>query len=145
MSYEHCSRKRRDSIIAVEENGRRFEIRNPKRRLVTQVRIDGCVIADDRERCDYLFEIGDKCHCAAFVELKGADVRKAYSQLVSTLGILASQYARARVLCFIVASRVPRITPGVQQLAIKMANQHRAHLKVGTVQLEVDVERELHP
>jgi hypothetical protein len=127
----------------VHESGRRFEIRNYKKRVIKKVRIDGCVINDARPRCDFLFEVDGRIPCAAYVELKGSDVKKAYSQIEATLTALRPRHGACRVLCYIVASRVPRITPSVQQLIIMMGRRHGAELRVGTTQIVVDVEADL--
>jgi len=75
----------KNKIIAVSENTRRFEIRNDKSKFVNKVRVDGCLIDDNRECCDYLFEIDKSISLVIYVELKGSDIQKAYNQLIATI------------------------------------------------------------
>lgn len=139
MTNNNCSTTSKARIISATENRRRFEILNPEKTPVTKILIDGCLINDHRERCDFLFEIGEQCHHAIYVELKGADVRKAYSQIEATLIALKPRHNQCRILCFIVASRVPRASPSVQQLTIKLAREHKAQLKVGTAHVRINL------
>lgn len=139
MNFSGCSRTFRNQAIVVEEHRRKFRIENETGERVKRIRIDGCLIDDHRERCDYLFELGSKCHCAIFVELKGHDVEKAYRQLEATLNHLEARHRRSRRVCHIVASRVPRSGPSVQKLKLQMARKHGVQLFVNTTQVTVDI------
>lgn len=142
MDFEGCSEPRRDRSIVVEEHRMQFRIQNADGEQVLKVRVDGCLINDHRERCDYIFEVGVTCHCAVYVELKGQDVQKAYDQLTSTLECLAARHNRVKRVCHIVASRVPRAGPAVQQLKLTMARKYKVPLHVSTTQASIDIRRE---
>lgn len=55
MDYSDCASERRDVYIAVAENRRTFRLHNPAKRLVIEVKVDGCLMPNSMERCDYLF------------------------------------------------------------------------------------------
>jgi len=133
MNFEKCSKDIKKKIIAVSENTRKFEIRNDNSRSVNKVRVDGCLIDDNRERCDYLFEI-DKL--VIYVELKGSDIQKAYNQLIATIGYCKHRHDKSVKECYIVASRVPRAGTDIQTLKKKMANTHKIQLFVKTQKAE---------
>ena len=133
MNFKKCSEDIKKKIIAVSENTRKFEIRNDNSRSVNKVRVDGCLIDDNRERCDYLFEI-DKL--VIYVELKGSDIQKAYNQLIATIGYCKHRHDKIAKECYIVASRVPRAGTDIQTLKKKMANTHKIQLFVKTQKAE---------
>lgn len=142
MNFERCSEDTRHPLIVVEENRRKYTIHNPQRERIKKVRVDGCLIDDDRQRCDYLFEIGRICSCVIYLELKGSDVDYAYQQLVATLGYLTTRHVQVRKICHIVASRVPRAGPKVQNLKLQMARRYNARLFVDTQEANVNIDRE---
>jgi hypothetical protein len=144
MDFKTCSKVSNDHNITVEENRRKFTLKNQGGEFVRKVQVDGCLIVDARIRCDYLFEIGKKCHCAVYVELKGSDIQKAFSQLLATVGYVGYRHKNSRVICQIVASRVPRAGTSIQNLKLKMARKHNALLLVGTSQVVVDLQSPLY-
>lgn len=139
MDFDACSTKHKKPLIPVEESGRKFTIQNPQKALVIEVKVDGCLINDHRERCDYLFEIGQKCHCVVYLELKGADIEKAYNQLIATIGYTKEKYKDSRKICHIVASRVPKSGPKVQNLKVSMAKKYKVLLKVDTDKTSINI------
>jgi len=80
----HCF----DNSLVCAEKGRKFVIQLPKKSSETfcRVKVDGCVISEDSEseRCDFMFRRCQKDEFY-FVELKGKDVEKGYSQIKSTI------------------------------------------------------------
>ena len=146
LNFEDCSEVTNNKKIAVSENGRKFTINNPDQKEVAKIKVDGCLIDDDRERCDYLFEviipdIKDKetknIDTAIYVELKGSDIEKAFKQIMATLGYLIDRHRQVNKECFIVASRVPKASTKTQELAEKLKKSHRlAKLLIRTTQHE---------
>jgi len=139
MNFEKCSERIKKKIIAVSENTRKFEIRNDNSRSVNKVRVDGCLIDDNRERCDYLFEIDKPISLVIYVELKGSDIQKAYNQLIATIGYCKHRHDKIVKECYIVASRVPKAGTSIQILKKKMANTHKIQLFVKTQKAEVSI------
>jgi len=142
MDFEKCSDISTNARIVVVENKRKFTLRNQAKQSVRRVQVDGCLISDHRPRCDYLFEIGKKCHCAVYLELKGGDISKAFEQLVATIGYIAklNRHRESKLVCHIVASRVPRAGPKVQNLKVQMARKYNALLLVDTNEAVVDLQ-----
>lgn len=97
------------STVCKDKGGKQeFELVTPKDWNVAKIRIDGEKISDMTvEKCDFalLAECEKKEKQAIFyVELKGCDLRKAISQLESTISILSSEYTgykqrHARAVC----------------------------------------------
>lgn len=142
MDFKSCSEDSQHPFIVAKAEGRKFTIRNPRKKTIKKVLVDGCLIDDKRQRCDYLFEIGQVCHCVIYLELKGADIEKAFNQLISTLKHLESRHQKLIRVCHIVASRVPRAIPKVYELKSKMVKKYRVQLFVHTNKADVDIERE---
>jgi hypothetical protein len=134
-----CRCTTNDKIVVVSENNRKFTILNQDCKLIEKIKVDGCLIDDNRERCDYVFEIDSPCELAIYLELKGRNIEKAYSQLVSTLGYLSSSHASLKRECHIVASRVPKAGPKVQELKAKLAKYHKVQLFVHTTKAQINI------
>jgi hypothetical protein len=125
--------------MVVSESKRVFRIHNPSAEIVKTIQVDGCLITDSRIRCDYAFEIRTISQCIIYLELKGADIEYAFRQLVATMGYLAHRHLGKRKVCHIVASRVPRAGPKVQNLKLEMKKTYDALLYVGTREVRIDV------
>ena len=135
----NCSVERKDPDIAVSEKGKTFRLDNPNRRTIVQVKVDGCLITGERERCDYLFEIPiaptPPTHRVCYVELKGKNIEKAISQIISTIEYTKQQYAKFKKEAYIVSSRVPTESPSTQALRRKLKNDFGAKLTIRCNQL----------
>ena len=142
MDFKRCSEDLQHSLTVVEENGRKFTIHNQKKKRIKKVQVDGCLVNDKRQRCDYLFEIEQVCHCVIYLELKGSDIEHAFNQLAATMKYLERRHQTLTKVCHIVASRVPRAGPKVQNLKLQMARKHKALLFVDTQEANVNIERE---
>ncbi len=144
MDFENCTESSSKKIVSVSENGRKFILNNHDALFtINKVKVDGCLIDDKRERCDYLFEIQNITnHSLAvyYVELKGCDIEKAFSQLGSTLTCCNEKHCKAKRICYIVASRVPKAGPKVQNLKMKFAKTYRSEIHVKTQIAEVDLQ-----
>jgi hypothetical protein len=139
MNFDDCTEKNQNKIVPINESGRKFTINNPNRRTISKIKVDGCLIDDEGERCDYLFEVDEPITCAIYVELKGKDVPKAFSQLIATIGYLKKRHNAAKKECYIVCSRVPKTGTGVQELREKMKKECKATLIVKTDQYEIEI------
>jgi hypothetical protein len=82
-----------NSTVA-EENKKKFLLENPQKKNICKVKVDDCLITSQTvNKCDYMFEITDDPNRYIFVELKGADVIKAVTQIVSTYEALKQPLA----------------------------------------------------
>ncbi|MBX9724893.1 MAG: hypothetical protein K2X81_26040 [Candidatus Obscuribacterales bacterium] len=137
MNSMNCTKTRRDKLIAVEEKGKKFVLSNPQRVEVKQTQIDGCLYLNNKERrCDYLFEYESPSPTMIFLELKGKNIKDAYRQLISTLDTFREKRGKRKVYCFVVASRVPKTIPGVQNLVIELSTKYEVVLRVRNKQAE---------
>ncbi len=138
-AYTRCSRKRVDSIVAVEERKRKFIIRNTKRREIYQVTVDGCFPISSI-KCDYLFEVPE-LNKVFYVELKGSDVNHALEQLMATMQyqFFSSKHTSCEKNCIVVSSRVPQMDPSIQRLIKKCRTQFRATLIIKNQKFEISV------
>lgn len=130
MNFDACRVSSQKKLVVAEENGRRFVMENPSLRQVDEYRVDGCLITDDRERCDFMYEVDSPCTLAIYVELKGKEIEKAISQLSATIGYLKSRHKKVSKVCFIICSRVPKAGPKTQQLKEKFYSTHNTPLKI---------------
>ncbi len=144
MDYEKCTTQSTNKLITASENNRKLTIKNPSAKAVRKIKIDGCLIVDSSKRCDYMFEIidnsaPDKICSVIYVELKGRHIQEAYDQLVATIDRFIDDHRGIKKGCHIVASRVPKTGPEVQQLKIEMLRKKQAQLTVSTIQAFVTI------
>lgn len=113
-----CISKDNSKEVCVSENSRRFGVHNPKREYFEKILIDGCLIKSG-ERCD--FAIRCEGEFLILIELKGSDLKKAVSQLVSTVrNIALTPYVEPKIGLAIVCSRVPKAGPSKLNLQDKV-------------------------
>lgn len=132
MNFEHCTEESTNKIVSVSENRMTFVVLNDDRNRIRKVQVDGCLIDDERERCDYLFEIYDPSSLVIYLELKGHKIDNAANQLEATLSYCQKVHHGLKRCCYIVASRVPKTGPKVQVLKKKFFQKHKVHLIVKT-------------
>lgn len=109
-----CRRERNDAVIVFEENTRKMTFRNPNRRTVTEVRVDGCEITDGL-KCDFLLIEPEQTE--HFVELKGGDIAHACRQILATHQQLSRK--RAEVFAWVVSSKFPQDDSTLRQLKME--------------------------
>jgi hypothetical protein len=139
MDYGKCATQSTNKIITASENNRKLTINNLSKKLVRKIKVDGCLIVDSNKRCDYMFEIDDLASPVIYLELKGCDIEKAYTQLVATIDRFIVEHRGIKKECHIVASRVPKASPKVQQLKIRLLKEKNATLIVSTDQAFVSI------
>ena len=113
----HCSRRKQ---ILVEENKRKYILKNPSGKQVCRVRVDGCVIKSQNQRkCDYLViicksedEVNNN-HVSSgedlyFIELKGKHLLDAVEQLTQTIEYFKAQFT-GKVFARVVLSKSPDV------------------------------------
>jgi len=144
MDYGNCTTQTTNKLITANEHNRKLTIKNPSGKAVRKIKVDGCLIVDSSKRCDYMFEIientaSDKIGSVIYLELKGRHIQEAYEQLVATIDRFIAEHHGIKKACHIVASRVPRTGPEVQQLQVEMLRKKQAKLTVSTVQAFVTI------
>jgi len=137
MDFDLCGEVTKKKIISVSENKMNFRIINKHLVSIRTVTVDGCLINDKRQRCDYMFEIDAPCNYVIYLEFKGCDVKKALNQLESTIKACAKRHASIQKNCYVVASRVPKIGTKIQTLKKKFVSKNLASLSICTAKHEV--------
>ena len=140
MDFKKCSETNNNKVISASENRTSFIIKNPDLRIISKVKVDGCLITDDRKRCDYFFEIDKPITKVIYLELKGKNILRAYDQLEATIGYFKGKRHKAvKKSAYIIASRVPQAGADVQQLQRKMQKACKVPLFVHNVKAEITV------
>jgi hypothetical protein len=144
MDYGNCTTQTTNKLITASEHNRKLTIKNPSGKAVRKIKVDGCLIVDSSKRCDYMFEIIDdpvseKIGSVIYLELKGRHIQDAYEQLVATIDRFIAEHRGTEKACHIVASRVPKTGPEVQQLQVEMLRKKQAKLTVSTIQAFVTI------
>ncbi len=129
MDFDNCSEITKKKIISVEENARKLALINENERFVRKIKVDNCLIKGEQERCDYLFEIEENCTLVIYVELKGKNIEKAYSQLMATIQLLLNKHQNCKKYCCIISSRTPpQIRTTLQAMRVQMLKKYGAKL-----------------
>ncbi len=139
MDYDNCTTQTTNKIITASENHRKLTIKNPSAKMIVKIKVDGCLIVDSGKRCDYMFEIDNPASKVIYLELKGCDIEKAYYQLIDTIDRFIDRHRGIKKECHIVASRVPKAGPKVQQMKVTMLKNKQAQLIVSTDQAFITI------
>jgi hypothetical protein len=140
MNKITCSENNKSLIIGFDETV--YE--------ALKIKVDGDLIDDNKvEKCDFMILINRKndniCFAVILLELKGADIKKAISQLKSTIEIIlcingyntisSCRNKHALAIC----SRVPPIIlTTIQSEAVKFKQQYNFLLKIKTRKHEIN-------
>lgn len=118
MSFlSRCATVCDDRLIVVEQNGKRFCLKNPAQEKHLLIEVDGCAIVSG-ERCDEMLHLSSGREI--YVELKGADIKKALSQISSTVHKMTRVGDRADRIGVVVSSRVPKEDSATQNAKFKL-------------------------
>lgn len=119
MDYSKYTTTVKDPIIVVQENRSKFELKNSNRISVDKVQVDGGLIScSNKEKCDWILSYENKSNVALFIELKGCDIDKAISQLISTIGHTQAKFGAYQKQCFAVTTRIPKHGSSMRRKAI---------------------------
>lgn len=136
-----CKEDKFDEKIVLQENKSKITFLNPKRIKVLKIKVDGCVIQDNESlRCDYIL-IPDP-EIEIYVELKGNDVAHAVEQIEATIKTLSENVQNKKKLCFIVSTRVPKLTTSIQQIQSQFKKKFNASFRVKSGQDTYDLSSE---
>jgi hypothetical protein len=114
---EECTTTVRDTLVTVSEKNKRFVVENKKHLEIHKTQVDDCLFDVQVEKCDWIIHYHDQDNRAHYIELKGSDIEKGYSQLRSTLRLTQERFAQHEKRCHIVCHHVPKAGPKAQQLA----------------------------
>lgn len=139
MDFKKCTTPTVAPVIVVEENHSKLTVRNSGKRPLNKIKVDGCLISQEHEKCDWLVATTDQPLRALYIELKGCDVKKAISQLKSTVRLTEASFQQHRKECYAVTTRVPKHGTDIRKLAMDFYRDTNATLSVKNVQCSIDV------
>lgn len=114
---EQYTETTRNTKIKCKECRSELLIINESKEIVKKTKLDNTVFTD-KECCDYLIRTGKK---SFFIELKGTDIKKALSQLKSTLITLRPYISEhPKKTCILVHTRHPQMDSGIQRATIAL-------------------------
>lgn len=126
------------SSKVAKEKGKRFEI-NCKNNYYLKIRIDDCIVKSKVDRkCDYLFIRNYECKEGEtefyFVEFKGSDIERAFSQVVNAINYIKNNHitslSKENTLGFIISSKVPSGGTDVGKLKQVFRKKYGRNLEV---------------
>lgn len=123
-----CLKKSKNKLFSLKENKCSFVLSNSTQRTVDKLKIDGCVINDASERCDWAI-IDLETLTEFYIELKGSDVCKAYSQIECTAARLSADKDKIK-MGIIVHTKNPS-TDSEQMVYKKKAKRAKIKLLTG--------------
>lgn len=132
-----CLRMSKNKIFSLKENRCSFVLSNTAQRTVDKLKIDGCVINDTSERCDWAI-IDLETSTEFYIELKGSDVCKAYNQIECTVNRLTSDRNKEK-LGIIVHNKNPS-TDSEQMVYKKKARRAKIKLLTGGPVLKATID-----
>lgn len=130
MNYAACTFKTSDPIIVISENRSRIEILNKQRLEIDKIQVDGCLVEQQLEKCDWLITYDTPIKTAIYIELKGCDLDKAISQLKSTIAHTRDRLRLHRKECYAVTTRVPKHGPSTRKRSIDFHRETGATLLI---------------
>lgn len=107
------------SKIICEENKIKYIAKNPNKKCVYKVKVDGGLIKED-VRCDWAVAVVSKEETLEeifLVELKGSNINHAFDQIAGTLAILSTKYLAKKWFARVVCSKV--LTPQLKGVNYK--------------------------
>lgn len=139
MNYEKCTVEMSTTCIVVKENKSKFELKNPARKLVKRVQVDGCLIDDTRERCDWIISYDDPELKVLYIELKGCDIEKAIKQIQSTITHTNAKYLSHGKECYAITTRYPKHDSTTRKYTMDMMKKFKAKLFIKNLLISIEI------
>lgn len=122
-----CITKTNNKRIVFSENKSKFEVVNDSESELERHQVDGCLITDG-VRCDWKM-VEPKSGKEVYIELKGANVEHAVSQIVASIEKLTNSKAQPKV-GYVICTRSPLSSSAIQGLVKKVRQSHNLTLRV---------------
>ncbi|HEY9811850.1 MAG TPA: hypothetical protein V6D13_21175 [Halomicronema sp.] len=135
--FPNCEELTTNKIIVLKENKSKMIFENPNQAPVRKIKVDGCVIKEESQKCDYVL-IPDY-QVEIYVELKGTDIPKAIEQLESTIELLSDNPKKIRKLCFIVSTRCPKTASDIQKIAKNFKTKYNSSFYLKNIKETYDL------
>ena len=134
-----------DNQTVAQENGRKFTLVLSKGQKCCCIHVDnGLIKSMTMQKCDYWFHVSEKDDSEIkenhniFVELKGQEVLKAYSQIISAINWFKGkmELPQAKRHAAIVASKVPMTSTETQKMKMDFKHKHGNRLEIKSREME---------
>ena len=122
---DYCTDITNNHIITLKDKGnsQKMTINNPNLLTIIKIRVDGCAITGDTQRCDYMLKIENHSNIQEFfIEFKGSNLSKALDQIINTCKLLSSSQGTKKG--FIICNRSPENSTENQVLKRKARAQN---------------------
>lgn len=104
-------------------NPQKIIIKNPHSFTIEIIKVDGCAVTGNIQRCDYMLKITDHPNIQEyFIEFKGSNLSKALEQIINTCVILSNNKGIKKG--FIICNRSPENSTENQILKRKARKQN---------------------
>ncbi len=121
MNYDGNTTKHSGNL-PLKENNSSCYFQNPNKVILNKIKVDGGLVTSSKqEKCDYIVHWDN--NNVAYIELKGGDLVKAFSQIENTIKMTYSQFNSFKnSQCIIVCSRMrlPKNDSTMMRLKKKM-------------------------
>lgn len=141
---EECTQRNNGAEIVCAERGRKIRFLNPNKREVMRYLIDDCTLlraslgSPACKLCDYIvLAWRSEEH---YIELKGANVERAFGQLASTIPLFRMAGPDERIYCWIITTESPATSSKFTVLKTKFEKAFNARLTIRTNQYEHPLE-----
>jgi len=125
-----CCTTTRNSLIKVEEKGKKAVFVNDQNAIHIVVRVDGCVIRNSKA-ADYIVSRADLGQVV--IELKGKDVEEAVKQVEATASYwITNGYSTGPIAALIVSTQFPKVSTSVRKAQERFRKAFRTPLHVVT-------------
>ena len=124
--FPNCEKINSHPIITCEEKRSKMTFKNPNRREVCLLEVDGCGIKEGL-RCDYALTAEENKE-EFYIELKGCDVSHAFKQLEASIQKLSEDPQKQPKFCFIISTRAPSEGPQTQMMKKRLKKSYKAEL-----------------
>ncbi|WP_137169645.1 hypothetical protein [Marinomonas sp. FW-1] len=140
MEFNKCTSSSKNKITKIHENKSELIIKNNNNKTINKIKVDGCLIGDKFEKCDYIVTTieNNKPQKAFFIELKGCKIEKAINQLDSTLNLTKTYFEDYVKECYIICTRVPKSSSKIQKMRIIFSNNHKSTLSIKTTRHTIE-------
>ena len=121
----NCITTTTKSNITLKDKGnpQKIIIKNPHSFTIEIIKVDGCAITGNIQRCDYMLKITNHPDIQEyFIEFKGSDLSKALEQIINTCVTLSNNKGTKKG--FIICNRSPENSTENQVLKRKARAQN---------------------
>ena len=134
--FGRCESTTNDRLIVIPAKRCKIVFKNDKKRPIRKVKVDGCLAFAGR-KCDFL--LIDPKSTEHYVELKGSDVRHAFSQIENTIRNVSVNPKTNLKHSYIISTMCPMFSTEIQQRRRQFKKDYNSTLTVKNRQIETNI------